>query len=359
MKKIFSLLTICLLLFTLSLPVYAYEGVNVNIKDVQTTEIDIIFKKGDLSKNFLNNLPSEIKAYESDNNILLRMIVSNVDFERDFNNRFESLINSLENYHTDIANELKSKNINITSSFYGYPFGGRTSLYIDATNIEKDINIVMDGTFSINGGEYVSNQALTSSDMPATIEFGANTADSLEIKIEPQSNYKTVNVTYSIHTSTGRMKDMPADSYTSNGFNVVSQSTDNIVIEESYSDLEAFNNLFNLNLGRYFNVIGNFQINAQKSLTKTMTVSGMFVGSEAIDNVTLKIIMPEEATDSVSMHTGDTFTYDVAGNAEMNIEFSKINTSTLIILTIVPICIIFVVASLIMLNKRGSHIRIK
>ena len=80
MKKIFSLLTICLLLFTLSLPVYAYEGVNVNIKDVQTTEIDIIFKKGDLSKNFLNNLPSEIKAYESDNNILLRMIVSYVDF---------------------------------------------------------------------------------------------------------------------------------------------------------------------------------------------------------------------------------------------------------------------------------------
>lgn len=359
MKKLFSLLTICLMLFTLSLPVYAYEEVNVNIKDVQTTEIDIIFKKGDLSKNFLSSLAEEIKILESDNNILLRMTISNARAQEDFKEDFEKLIKSLEQHHPKIADELKSKNITLESSFYGYPFGGRTSIYLNGENFEKNINISMDGTFSYNNGEYVSEAQITPADIPLSLEYGTNTIDSLEIRIEPQKNYKTVNVTYAIKTSSGRMKDMSAAAYAQDGFNVVSQTSDNLVIEESYSDLGGFNNLFNLNLGRYFNVIGNLQIDSQKSLTKSMTVTGNFVESETIDNVIIKITMPEEATDSVSMHTGDTFTYDITGNAEMNIEFSKINTSTLLILTIVPICIIFVVASLMMLNKRGSHIRIK
>jgi len=359
MKKLFSLLTICLMLFTLSLPVYAYEEVNVNIKNVQTTEIDIIFKKGDLSKNFLNSLSDEIKIMESDDNILLRITVSNANIQEEFKEDFDVLIQALEQYHPEIANELKSKNINLESSFYGYPFGGRTSIYLTGENFDKNINIFMDGTFSYNNSEYVSEAQITPSDIPLSLEYGTTTADSLEIRIEPQNNYKTVHVTYAIKTSSGRMKDMSAEAYAKEGFNVVSQSSDNIVIEESYSDLGGFNNLFNLNLGRYFNVIGNLQIDSQKSLTKSMTVTGKFVESESIDNVILKIIMPEEATDSVSMYTGDIFTYDVTGNAEINIEFSKINTSTLLILTIVPICIIFVVASLIMLNKRGGHIRIK
>ena len=69
--------------------------------------------------------------------------------------------------------------------------------------------------------------------------------------------------------------------------------------------------------------------------------------------------MLENSKDSISGHEGKNFKYNITGNAEFNIEFSKVNTTTLLIVILVPACIIFVIATLLMLGKRSAHIRIK
>lgn len=358
MRKIFSILVICFMFLTLSIPGFAYEETNVRVKDVQTTEIDFVFKKGELKSDLLKNLPSDIKAYESDNNIALRLVVSNVDFQTTFKSEYKKLINAFEKYQPDIAKDFNEKNIEITSAFYGYPFGGRTLITLDG-DIDNNINVIVNGKYALNDGEYISEGTITPGDMPATIEFGTNTIDSLEIEVTPQSNYKTINVKYTIYSESGKLKSMSESDYIKEGFTVLNLSENQLVIEETYYDLDAFNNLFTLNLGRYFNIIGTINVNSSKSLMKNMTVEGMFVDSETIDNVLLTVQMPEKSEDSISGYSGEKFTYDISGAAKMNIGFKTVNMSTLVILIIVPVCIIFVIASLLMLNKRSAHIKIK
>lgn len=360
MKKLCSVFLFILLIFTTNLNAFAYEEVNVTVENVQGTHIDFVFDKGDLTGSVLSELSqAEINVLESGDNLILRLTVRNAVFAEDFNVKYEKMLQVLEKHYPSMAKELKAKNISIESSFFGYPFGGRTSLFVNGENLEKDINIKINGKYSLNNGNYVSEGIISPSNIPASIEFGVNSIDSLEIKVIPQSNYKSIDVQYTINSSQDGFNEMSPELLAAEGFTVLSKTNELLVIQETYDDLEAFNHLFTLKLGQIFNVIGQVEITASQSLSKTMDAKAMFIESESIDNVTLEIEMLENSKDSVSGHEGKNFKYNITVPTEFNIEFSKVNTTTLLIVILVPVCIIFVVATLLMLGKRSAHIRIK
>ena len=360
MKKIACLFSTALLLIMTAIPSMAYEYVNVEAVDVQTTYIDFVFNGDELNSALEKSLNSPISTFEDESgNDVLRIKVSNVDFAGTFNNAMESVISAAEKNQPEIAKIFKDKNIEIESSFYGFPFGGRTSLNINASNPEKDIIVKIDGSYSLNYNDYVKEGVITASDYPAYVEYGTNTANTLNITIQPENNYKSVYVIFDITSNSGEMLSMDDSAYALQKYTVLYKNSNNISLAYTYNDIGEFNNLFNLDMVRIFGVVGNLEMTSSKSLINKMNITGKFAESESIDDVKLTIKMPETATDEVSGYTGDSFTYDVTGRAEMNISFSKINTSTMIILIIVPVCIFFVVAALLMLNKRGSHIRIK
>ena len=60
MKKIIFFITTFLLLIITSISIMAYDEVNVNIKDVQTTEIDFVYNQRDISAGALDNIPKSI-----------------------------------------------------------------------------------------------------------------------------------------------------------------------------------------------------------------------------------------------------------------------------------------------------------
>ena len=357
MKKIMFFVTTFLLLIITSIPIMAYDEVNVNIKDVQTTEIDFVYNQRDISSEALDNIPKSIEVVKEKNKIYLRQTVSNVDLEKTLKTAIDNMEKFCSEYIPEDARKLKNADLVINAAFSGYPFGGRTGVNISAGKISSDINVKMNGTFSVNNGDYVSEQRLTSADFPLYIEFGTNTIDSLEISIEPQSNYKTVYVKYTIDGSKEVYSDMSKDRLEAEGFTVLNQSKNNLVLEYTYNDIEAFNSLFNLDLVKIFNIIGTFNISASKSIVNNLEVTGKLSNSEVIKNVLIKVVMPKSATDSTSGYEGTVFTYDGTSPATIDIVSKNANTSTILIITIVPLCIAFVIAALLMLNKRGKHIR--
>ena len=320
----------------------AYDEVNVNIKDVQTTEIDFVYNQRDISSEALDNIPKSIEVVKEKNKIYLRQTVSNVDLEKTLKTAIDNMEKFCSEYIPEDARKLKNADLVINAAFSGYPFGGRTGVNISAGKISSDINVKMNGTFSVNNGDYVSEQRLTSADFPLYIEFGTNTIDSLEISIEPQSNYKTVYVKYTIDGSKEVYSDMSKDRLEAEGFTVLNQSKNNLVLEYTYNDIEAFNSLFNLDLVK---IVNNLEVTVKLS------------NSEVIKNVLIKVVMHKSATDSTSGYEGTVFTYDGTSPATIDIVSKNANTSTILIITIVPLCIAFVIAALLMLNKRGKHIR--
>lgn len=360
MKKIACLFSTALLLIMTAIPSMAYEYVNVEAVDVQTTYIDFVFDGDKLNSALEKSLETPISTFEdAKGNDILRIKVSNVSFADNFNDAMEELIYAAEENQPEIAEIFKNKNIEIESSFFGFPFGGRTTLNINTPNPENDINVKIDGSYSLNNGDYNKSGVITAGDYPAYVEYGTNTANSLKITIEPEDNYKSVYVTFDITSNSGEMLSMDDSAYELQKYTVLYKNSNDISLGYTYNDIGEFNNLFNLDLVRIFGVVGNMEMKSGKSLMNNMTITGKFAESESIDEVTLTVKMPETATDEISGYTGDSFTYDITGKAEMNISFTKLNTSTMIILIIVPVCIFFVLASLLMLNKRGSHIRIK
>ena len=67
MKKIIFFITTFLLLIITSIPIMAYDEVNVNIKDVQTTEIDFVYNQRDISSEALDNIPKSIEVVKEKN----------------------------------------------------------------------------------------------------------------------------------------------------------------------------------------------------------------------------------------------------------------------------------------------------
>ena len=67
MKKIIFFITTFLLLIITSIPIMAYDEVNVNIKDVQTTEIDFVYNQRDIASEALDNIPKSIEVVKEKN----------------------------------------------------------------------------------------------------------------------------------------------------------------------------------------------------------------------------------------------------------------------------------------------------
>lgn len=359
MKKIYSFLFMLFLMIFTAIPAFAYEEMNVDIKDVQNTTVQLVYKKQDISQNTLDSLNNQFKVKVDGNLVYIEFNVSNVVFDKDFNDRLNDLSAQFNKHDPQLAGELEKINLVLDTSFFGYSFGGRTTLVAEADYIPNPINIKMDGKFSINNGEYVSEATLAQKDFPLTMEYGTTTIDSIDITLEIFNDYKKSEVKYDIYSETGALKDMSVDELTAYGFNVVSMSGNNLVLEMSYTDLGGLNNLFNMDMVNILNVIGKIDVSTHKSLMKGMTVEGDFIDSENVENITLTVVLPEEATDTINNVESKSFKYDISRPVKFNIEYNKLNWSVMAVILIVPTCMIFVVAILLMMNKRGAHIRQK
>lgn len=357
MKKITSILTVVLLLALLAVPISAYDEMNVNIQDVQTTEIELVYKNKSVPNKIFNELSEKYSVTQDDSNTYVRFVVANMNIAEDLKNNFNNI---LKVFHDNKASEdINLNNIEFESSFNGATFGGRTEIVVDGEVPDAPINVHIKGSVSVNQDDYESDKVITPDMFPLYLEYGTSTIDELSITIEPESNYKTIDVTYVIRKSNGPYKQMTEDEYKAMGYEVLGYNNGSITLMYSYSDLMEFNNMFNYNLVRLFNIVGNLQIDSGKSLTKSMTVTGGVSKSESIDNVTLSIVMPEKSKDSVSGAVGQTFKYDMTRPFTTDISFTAANMSTVIIILVVALGIGMVVVCFITLNKRGAHIRIK
>ena len=359
MKKIYSFLFMLFLMIFTAMPAFAYEEMNVNIKDVQTTTVQLVYNKQDISQNTLDGLNSQFRVNVNGNLVYIEFDVSNVVLDKEFNDRINDLSAQFAKNDPELARELERINLVLDTSFYGYSFGGRTTVIAEADYIPNPINIKMDGKFSVNGGEYVSEATLAQKDFPLSLEYGTTTIDSIDITLEVFDDYKKSEAKYDIYSDTGALKDMSADELTAYGFDVVSMSGNNLVLTMSYTDLGGLNNLFNMDMVNILNVIGKVDVKTHKSLMKGMTISGDFIDSENVENITLTVVLPEEATDTINNVEAKSFKYDISKPVKFNIEYNKLNLAVMAVILIVPTCMVFVILILLMMNKRGAHIRQK
>lgn len=342
----------------LSISASAYESVEIDIIDVQTTNVNFVYNKRDFSNAELAEIDESYNVFEKDGKILVGFTANNANLQVITSNILPSFISVLEQYKPDDANRLKNLELNIESKFNGFPYGGRTTANISANNVEKPITIKSTGTFSIDNSSYVSEMELDGSNFPMHIEYGSNTIDELSISIKPQSNNKDVEVQYFIRSNKGVFLDMSTEALNNMGLDVIEQSPNNLVLVAMYDDLFAFNALFNKDLVDYFNIIGKINIDGDLSVTKSMKVDVDMRYSETLTNATIKIEMPNNAKDSESGQTGKIFTYDMTKPIQTSIEYKAANVGTIAIVIIVPICCAFVIGAFVMLNKRSRHMQI-
>lgn len=362
MKRIYLL--ICIMFLFLFTTGCSMNEVNVNIRNVQESEIYFSVPSDTFSIETINALKSNSYTITQENNKLkISTIVSNVRLADNVNEQFIGFLEIIKTYDTEIYNQIKDYNFMIESSFSGYSFGGIESVNLSSSNIDKDfkINITGQDMIALNNGNVESKISLSSDDLQqsAFISYNMSSINDLKIKIIPKKDYKTIDATFEMQSSAPILDDMPTEQLVERGFIVDNQNESLLIITKNYENTETFNYLFNLDLINVFGLVGKVDIDYNLGLVKEVNVDAIFQKSELIDNVNLEVIIPKKGTETISNVSGTEFSWDIDKNFEARIESVNINYSSIIISLIIIVGITFVCMGMIIMKKRSSHILYK